>query len=702
MSPRFAISLSCLAISLASVDAAGQSNAEPSTESAKTLGKVVVADAAEAALNQEANSGALGSKLILDTPFSITVIGADELEKRQVNSVAQMFINDPSISSATPSATTNWWGAQVRGLPVRNYYIDGVPMMLYWGGEYALEPVDNVEALKGLTGFMYGFGTPGGAISYISKRPTDERVSSLAVEYRNAGVVGAHLDTGGRVGESQNFGYRVNLAGEYGEAYNSADVNRTLVSVALEQRVSTDIEWFARANYEDSKLENEPIYFYWDMFEGDRLARPTYDYEDVIVDGSYYKAESLNGSTGFNWNINEQWRSNLTVGYSEKEHKSNKMFAYILDEAGDYEGNVYNFAGLLKYRYAQSVFQGQVTTGAIRHELVIGAGYQRSTTAWSTDFYWSPDFTGNLYQPQDFTNERDIDFSLSPASEDERQKAVFASDTLHFGEKWQALLGLRYTDYELVDLDGDPSEDNGYATDALSPTVALIFKPRENTSLYASYVESLESGSRVGVDYANVGEILDATVSKQYELGAKLELDRVALTAAAFRVERAGQIDRFVDGLRYLTQDGLTMYDGVEIIANFAATQDLTLGFGATFVDASIEAVSPENAELEGKVPSGVSEWQILGNVDYRFAAVPDLNLFATVRYFDDAYYEDLNIVNIPSHTIATVGVQYGLQIGGQRAVLTANLNNLFNEKYWELNSLGEGINGSLGLKVNW
>lgn len=664
------------------------------------MAKVVVADTPETPLDQEIVSGALGSKSLLDTPFSITVVNADELERRQVNSVAQMFFNDPSISSAAPSGTTNWWGAQIRGLPIRNYYVDGVPMILFWGGDYPLESIESVEALKGLTGFMYGFGEPGGAVSYTTKKPTDQGMTSLGLEYRNAGVFNAHLDTGGRLGESEGFGYRVNLAGEYGEAYSAADVNRTLASVAVEQRITEDLNWFARASYEDSDLRHEPIYFYWDSYTGGKLPRPTYDYENVTVRNSFYKTETLNGSTGIDWQIGEQWRATFSMGYAEKEHLSNKMFAYVLNEAGDYEGNAYNFAGLLKNYYSQAVVQGEVITGGIRHELVFGAGFQRATAQWGNEWYWSPDFLGNLYQRQDFVVTRDIDFSLAPISEDTRQEALFASDTVHFGDHWQTLLGLRYTGYDMLDRDGDPQTDSAYDTSAVSPTVAVIFKPRENTSLYASYIEALEGGSRVGDTYANFGELLDATVSKQYEVGAKLELEKLTLTTAAFRVERAAQIDRFEDGLRYLTQDGLTQYDGVEFLANYSVTDSLELGLGATHVDASIDRVSPENIDLLGNRPAGVSEWQVLGNVDVRIA--PALSVFGTLRYFDDAYYEDLNLVLIPSHTLASVGLQYETEIGGRPAQLTANINNLFNEKYWELNQLGEGVNGSLGVKFSW
>ncbi|AOF95958.1 tonB-dependent Receptor Plug domain protein [Sphingobium sp. RAC03] len=121
--------------------------------------------------NRVSQGGALGAKALLDTPYSVTVIDADDIARRQANSIGQIFANDPSVFSSAPSGSTNWWGTQIRGLGVRNYYIDDVPLLLYWGGDFLLEPIESVTALKGLTGFMYGFGAPGGVISYQTKRP---------------------------------------------------------------------------------------------------------------------------------------------------------------------------------------------------------------------------------------------------------------------------------------------------------------------------------------------------------------------------------------------------------------------------------------------------------------------------------------------------------------------------------------------------
>lgn len=653
-------------------------------------------------LEEVAGSGALGSRSLLDTPYSVTVVDQDDIARRQVTTIGQIFINDPSVFAAEPSASTNWWGTQIRGLGVQNHYVDGVPVLMEWGGEFPLESVERVTALKGLGGFMFGFGSPGGVISYETKQPANTPLLTTNLGYRNNGAVSAHVDAGGRIAGPGSLGYRLNVAGEQGDAYNGAGIHRALVALAVDQPIGEDLTWYAEAFHEDSKLKHEPLYFYWDLYEGEQLPRPTYDYEDVSVANSFYRSETLHGSTGLKWRIDDAWRANFSVGYSRREHYSNKMFADLLNEAGDYDGSVYNFAGILRNIVTQALVQGELGSGALKHELVLGATYQKSWEQWGNDWYWSRDFSGNLYEPQTYRTTREIDFSMAPVSYDERQGALFASDTLHVGEHWQAILGARYTRYLQRDLDGDPEVDSRYEIDVVTPTVALIFKPVEQVSLYGSYVESLEPGSRVGELYANAGELLEATRSRQYEIGAKYEVARLGFTAAAFRVERAAQIEQLRGGERYLTQDGLTLYNGLEAIGSLGITPHLRVGLGATLLDASLEDVSADNAGLEGKRPAGSSRWQAVANVEYQVPQLPGLSFHGNARHFGDAYYQDLNVLRIPDRTIVSMGAQHRMRMGDRVVSLTGNINNLLNEKYWNLNTLGEGINASLSIRVEW
>lgn len=701
MALRMVLSLGVCAAALG-LGSAAQAEDAAEAEAPNTVAGVVVTASTESTQLKVTESGALGAKALLDTPYSITVVTADDIEKRQATSIGQIFINDPAVYSSAPAATVNWWGTQIRGLGVRNYYIDNVPLLLYWGGDFPLEGVENVQALKGLTGFMYGFGAPGGVIAYKTKRPTDTPLLTTELGYRNDSVLRAHVDAGGRIGPEGRLGYRANLAVEGGEAYNGAEVDRLVGSLALDYEITPDLTWRASATSETSNLQHEPYVFYWSSYTGVRPPRVTYDYENMLIDGSYYKADTLALSTGLTWRFAEGWNADLTYGYTRKKHRSNKMFADLLNEAGDYQGHVYTFAETDENNFVQLMVNGQFATGPVRHEIVAGAAYQNSAADFGNNNYWGDDFTGNINRPQPFRPNQDINFSTDGFPSEERQTAVFLSDTLHLGEQWQAILGLRQTRYELADLDGNPAVDSGYKTTATTPTVALIYKPAPYASIYGSYAESLEGGSRVGPRFANAGEILGATVSKQYELGLKYEHERLSLTAAAFRIERVANIETEVGGRLFLRQDGLTQYDGLEFSGAYRLTQDLRVGAGALLLDPKIKDVSAGQESLEGNIPSGASRRQYVLNADYAVPAVEGLSLHGTVRYFGDMPTTDANTLFLPERTMVNVGFRYDTQISGQRVTFTGNVNNLLNEKYWDITNVGESVNGALAVKVYW
>lgn len=686
-------------------------NAE--TESEARRSDIVVKGLREGeGLNEEAASGALGAKKLLDTPFSITVVDAEDIAKRQATTIGQIFINDPSVFSFAIGATTNWWGTQIRGLGVRNYYIDDVQLMLNWGGDYPLESIESVEALKGLSGFMYGFGAPGGTVSYRTKRPTAEPLFSTEAGYRTDSVFYGRVDAGGPLSGDGKLGYRVNLAGEKGTAYNDAGVNRWLGSLALEYAFSPDLKWYATGTYEDSNLKREPFHIYWDSYGEETLPKVTYDYDKVNIDNSFYGTRTLALATGLDWKFAQGWSAKLTHGYNSKRHHANKMFVNMLDAAGDYQGNSYNFGWLDKTFFTQAMIQGEFETGPVRHAVVAGAVSQTTRSRRSTQFEWIADFSGNIYENQDFLVTRPISFALADGHDEETQRSLFLSDTVHVGDHVQLVAGARYTRYKST-VNGSP--DDTYKVNALTPTFAIVVKPAAHASIYGSYVESLEPGSRVGGEFINFGDVLKATVSKQYELGFKYDLWGVSLTAAAFRIERANTSERIADGDvngdgdvpdRYLTQDGLAVYQGLEANLSYRVNRDLRLGLGAIHLDPKLKKLAPNDdgtpSELIGNIPMEASKWQIVGNADYSISSVPGLTLHGNVRYFGKAPVSDFNVLFMPARTIVYAGFQYETQVGGRKVVFTGNVNNLFNQKHWGLQNFGEGRNASLSAKVYW
>ena len=674
----------------------------------KVSAKAMLTDSPMAYLAKDAAAGALGDKSVLDTPFSITVVDSQEMAERGAKSIGQIFVNDAAVYTSTASSTTDWWGTQIRGMGVRNGYIDDIPMMLYWGGDFPTELVDSVTALKGLTGFMYGFGEPGGALSYQLKRPKTANEATVTVGYRNPSLLSAHVDINRDLGNE--LAVRVNVAREEGTAYNESEINRTVASLAADKNFGASVRWFNTVAYEKNSIKAEPIPFYFSQYDvtasGDRLPSVNDNYEDINVDNSSYKTEALLATTGVQWQINDRWNLKYQLGMSRRTHYSNKSFANLLNSEGDYQGVAYNFINQLDTLFTQAMLRGQMEIGGMKHEFVSGLGLQRSKDRNPVEYYWSHDFDGNIHQAQRFIFTRTPDFTLADLGQDARQVYAFASDTVHFNSHWQALFGLRYTDFRLADVDGNPSQDSRYSTQELSPTLALIYKPDARTSLYGSYIEALEPGTVVDGTFANKGDVLSATVSKQYEIGLKHDGTDIDYTAALFRVERVNRMSVQREALLpYLTQDGLSIYQGAELSGAYQFTRDLNLGLSAVYLDASIEKT--EDISLQGHVPAFAPKWQVVGNVQYRVPGFTGLKLHGNVRYFGKSYASDANTLSVPDRTIVNAGFSHDFRMQSRDWTLFGNVYNVLNTKYWagggwSQGTVGEARNVSLALRTQF
>ena len=158
------------------------------------------------------DAGALGDRALRDTPFAITAVGREQIEQRQVVSLGEAFLLDPSVTTQV-SAYASGWSSPIRNRGIElnfdSYRVNGLQVSS-WGTEWPLEVMEQVDLLKGPGGFLYGFGAPGGIVNYITKKPTDTPTFSAQLGWREQGIVSGGIDVGGRFGNEQMFGYRFN------------------------------------------------------------------------------------------------------------------------------------------------------------------------------------------------------------------------------------------------------------------------------------------------------------------------------------------------------------------------------------------------------------------------------------------------------------------------------------------------------------
>ncbi|MET1025413.1 MAG: TonB-dependent receptor [Pseudoxanthomonas sp.] len=633
----------------------------------------------------ENGTGALGERSVHDTPYAISVVGKDDIEKRQVNSLGDVFFNDPSVVTQVNSYASGWSSPIINrglGLSYDSYRVNGLQVSS-WGGEWPLEVMEEVQLLKGPGGFLYGFGAPGGIANYITKKPTDQTMLSVSAGWRTSGIASGQVDAGGRFGAEDMFGYRLNAFREKGKTYNGGEVDRKAVSLSLDARLSDALTWTADIIHQSRDLSDEAPAFYFSGIT--RLPRAISGDTDRSVDGSYYDIDQNLLSTGLAWQINDNWSANLSYGVTRHANDVNKIFSYFQNTQGDYTVNAYELGGRSESRQGQALLQGKFSTGPLQHQLVAGASWQRDL-GWDRSYHYNPitDANGdalilNLYTPQRVRHDSTASKEVTRGSAT-FQKAVFVSDTVQFAPGWSLLAGWRYNDYEQV---------GSYHTYPVTPTYALLYNPVDHVTLYASYIESLEAGGTVGTDYVNAGQVLDPTISKQYEVGAKLDFAGWSASAAAFRLEQGASIDQYREAGKYLVQDGITRYDGVEASTDVQLTDNLRLGGGVTWLDTQYDKLSPDNAANKGNRVAGASRLSGVIHADYDVAAIDGLSLYAGARYYGDVWYDADNTLKIPGYTLVNAGAGYRTTFSGHAVTWRLSIENLTGKAYWSNAGLG-------------
>jgi iron complex outermembrane recepter protein len=131
------------------------------------------------------------------TPISISVLGADDLKARQIETLESLADGAiPSLRVAPFFSRNSALTVGIRGIvpfdanqPSRDagvgVYADGVYLGRSQGLATALYDVERIEVLKGPQGTLFGRNSTGGAVSIVTRKPSGEFDLTQSVGLRN-------------------------------------------------------------------------------------------------------------------------------------------------------------------------------------------------------------------------------------------------------------------------------------------------------------------------------------------------------------------------------------------------------------------------------------------------------------------------------------------------------------------------------------
>lgn len=629
--------------------------------------------------------GLWGERDLQDTPYSMTVISQDLIENTLAKDMNQIFKLNPTTQERG-QASSNVGDVQwpnIRGFRVQNPIVNGISYANYISSTPMMQDIERVEIINGATGFLYGGGRVGGAINYITKKPTLEDLRNVTLgSYGDHSYYG-HLDLGGQFDQEHTFGYRANMMFQDGELSNTTETEQKAASLVFDWKPLDQL-------YTDIKYSYKEV-----LKKGGNSFFTSIDDRASIKNNKSYnpnwlqnEIESNRVENNIKWKINDLFSLRTSVFYEKLKYRGDvSWITYKNNQIVGGKTNLYKYDWEETENNGVNVFlDSGFTTGNIDHMLTIGYSLNTSKLSIRDNNYNGYLITNNM-SLNELKNLDEPDLSLwsRPSGAGElkpnsrkQYNNILIGDDIAFNDQWSALIGANYATV----MNKTYSSNTSYDKSKLTPTLSLIYKPLPYLTTYATYIESLEAGTVVGSQYSNANEVLAPLVSKQYEVGTKYNFsDGILLTGALFRIEKANQYSDLTTPIPKYVQDGLQIHQGIELGLTGKVNDHLTLISGLTFMDIAVD--QSNNKALEGKKPTEAASKMAKIYAEYNIPYINGLTITGGAFYTGKKYADGLNTDVMPAYTLFDLGMRYSSKIGNYPTTYNLNIQNITNKTYW-------------------
>ncbi|WP_151704950.1 TonB-dependent receptor [Nitrincola alkalilacustris] len=629
--PRAIPKLNPLAVAIASALAFMVTQSHAQSDSIH-LPELEISGQVEQSYNVEKPSSVRFTQDLVDTPKTITVVNEALLQDQGVTSLQDALRNVSGVSTfgagegggghVTTGDTITIRGFDVNG----SIYADGIRDVAGYSRD--LFNTEQIEVAKGSAGSLFGKGSAGGSVNLVTKSAqTDEDMNAFSIAY-DQGQLGRLTGDINRV-LSDNSALRLNLLAQKGGDYwdNGEEDYQTLAiapSYFMQLSEQTDLT----LNLFHMRQDNTPVLglpFVNDV-AAEQLNIPAGPIADQYWDNYYgvkgrdfEKVDVTTLTAVVNHQMSDAWRlrSQTRVGKNERQAMTSRPALHNTGTRNDpvYDGSV-NLSSALSEFSENKLFVtqldaiGEIHTGSIKHDLVVGAELYREnskTPGINTSGLDLSSETVDLFNPALVTASGRWHKDGYTSDTTAKGLATYLINTTTLNESWQVSGGLRYEDFDAKGYKTSRDEKVHARTrsDLISWQAGINYKPAQNGSIYASISNSQEPNATNLVLQGNATTIdtyarLDPLESVTKEIGTKWMLldERLLLGAAVFETTK----DVYDTVGDVITTSGQQRNRGLELSATGRLTDQINMIATYTRQNGKVteDAPSSSGATAEG------------------------------------------------------------------------------------------------------
>ncbi|WPL81736.1 TonB-dependent receptor [Bordetella hinzii] len=684
-----------------------QAQSAPAADASVTLGSIKVeasADASAAGLAPAfdggqvatgSRAGILGTRDNLETPFSMTGYTSELIKDRQARSVADVLQNDPGVRIA------RGFGNFQESYFIRGFILSSEDVA--YNGLYGLMPrqyissefFERVEVLRGASNFLTGTpptgGGVGGAINLVPKRAPNEPLTEFTTGISAGGTAQLSADIARRFGPDDSTGIRVNVGQRGGESGVDGEFGRTTSAlVGLDwrndrARLSADI------GYQFNRIKRGRPNV---TLAGDAASVPSAPHASTnyAQDWSYSNERDVFGTLRGEYDLSDQLTAYAAYGHRDSKEKNSLANINNVDASGN--GSFYRFDNARKDTVdtGEIGLRAKLATGPVKHEMVLAASYfeLEKKNAYAMDY--TNTTATNIYSPVRIAQPAFSPKTLfgndlgDPALNGRvRMTSVAVGDTLAMlDDRVLLTLGLRHQRLYSRDFAYNTGVGSkAYDESRNSPAAGIVWRVTPDVSLYANYIEALTAGDTApananGLPVVNAGAMLRPYVSKQKEVGIKVERDGIGAGLAYFSTDKPRA---YVNAQQEFTESGKDRHQGIELTWYGQVAPSVRVLGGMTWLDAKQRSTG--SAATDGKRVIGVPDYQANLGVEWDIPGVDGLTVDGRLVYTGSSYVDSANTLKVPGWTRLDAGLRYSTEIGGHSVIWRARIENIANRDYW-------------------
>lgn len=610
---------------------------------------------------------------LVEVPQSVSVVSRKQMEVQNAQSVSEVLRYVPGVTIETygPDPKGYDW-ILMRGFNAQatSSYLDGLRQVSSSYSFFRADPyqLESVEVLRGPSSALYGQSDAGGIVNKTSKKPTEETIRQVELEYGSNQRKQVVFDVGGAVNDDKSMLYRV---------------------VGVARNANTQFSYSDGSEIGDDRLMIAPSLTF----------KPDED-TTLTVTGQALKDESggtvmlftptniLLGDPSFNKSIQEQ----QTIGY-EFEHRFDDTWTVRQNlrygHANFFLDNLMlsglGATGLTRIarRFDESFdsftvdnqAQAEFDTGALSHTALFGLDYSWSDADVKRYQGFAPSL--NPYAPVYGVSVPAPTTAFINYSERYNQTGIYVQDQIKFDNGFIATLGGRYDWLNLDTHNRLTGSDTSLDVGNFSGRAGLTYLTDFGVAPYISYSESFVPNS--GVDAG--GNTFDPSRGRQWETGVKYQpagFDGL-FTIAYFDIVKSNVLNYLSTG--YAVATGEVASRGLETEGKFSLGNGWDFTGSYTYTRAEITEDALGNVSNR---PMLVPEHQASAWLNYTFSGgiLDGLSIGGGLRYVGEVFGDNANTASLktPGRTLVDLGASYRVN---EHAKLSLNATNLFDKHYY-------------------